>query len=299
MALIVETGGALENAESYASVADADSYARLRNNNGGWINDPASIELVLGAQPVDGETLTIGSKTYTFEAALTDVDGNVAIGGDLATTQANFAAAIDLGPGSGTAYAASMTKNTDVRADSGGFDSDDRLELRARASGTAGNSIAVSETFDAEENFFDGTTLAGGTAHISNKAKEDALRRATEYLDRTYTGQWRGFRFTEEQALDWPRDGAHDNDHYLLDSDAIPEDLKRACFEAAILLISGEDLDPNQTTPGAIKREKVKAGPVESDTEYTNAGAAQQPKWQRVRHYVRNLIESSAFFERA
>lgn len=43
--------------------------------------------------------------------------------------------------------------------------------------------------------------------------KEMALRNATQYLDRYYGGRWRGRKkdLDENQALDWPRVSAYDD----------------------------------------------------------------------------------------
>jgi hypothetical protein len=60
--------------------------------------------------PALWQTVTIGSKVYTFQTVLTSVDGNVFIGASLTATLANLLNAINLGAGSGTAYAAATTK---------------------------------------------------------------------------------------------------------------------------------------------------------------------------------------------
>lgn len=65
--------------------------------------------LTLSANAGDTETVTIGSKTYTFQATLTNVDGNVKIGANAAATIANLVAAINLDPGAGTTFATAMT----------------------------------------------------------------------------------------------------------------------------------------------------------------------------------------------
>jgi len=67
--------------------------------------------LTLTGQPADTQTVTIASKVYTFQAVLTDVDGNVLIGGSASETIDNLIAAINLGTGAGTLYAAAMTAN--------------------------------------------------------------------------------------------------------------------------------------------------------------------------------------------
>ncbi|MDF1685357.1 MAG: hypothetical protein P1U50_01095 [Parvibaculaceae bacterium] len=109
-----------------------------------------------------------------------------------------------------------------------------------------------------------GLSLTGDT-----DAQEANIRRATQYLDREYT--WRGYRTNETQALKWPRvisDG--DEDGYSIDSDTIPQAIKDACAEIAYLYNSGVDLLAVDTS-GPVKRSKVKAGPVESETEYLSS----------------------------
>lgn len=60
--------------------------------------------LTAAANVADTETVTIGGKVYTFQATLTNVDGNVKVGADAATSLANLHAAINLGSGAGTAF---------------------------------------------------------------------------------------------------------------------------------------------------------------------------------------------------
>ena len=65
----------------------------------------------LAANVSDADTVTIGAKVYTYEDELTDVDGNVHIGGTASATLDNLIDAINLGAGAGTDYATSMTAN--------------------------------------------------------------------------------------------------------------------------------------------------------------------------------------------
>jgi len=65
--------------------------------------------LTLGANPSDTNTVVIGAKTYTFQTTLTNVDGNVLIGGDASESIDNLIAAINLASGAGTTYATAMT----------------------------------------------------------------------------------------------------------------------------------------------------------------------------------------------
>ena len=121
--------------------------------------------------PINGETVTVDGKTYTFQTVLTDVDGNVAIGGSLAQAKLNLVAAISAqagGAGAGTQYAASMTPHPSVLiAD---FSGDDAV-LTARESGTGGNLIATTETLS--NGVFDAATLGTTTDGASYWISDD------------------------------------------------------------------------------------------------------------------------------
>jgi hypothetical protein len=90
----------------------------------------------------DTETVTV-AKTYTLQTTLTNVDGNVLIGANAAATLANLVAAITLGAGAGTTYAAAMTANPSVTA---GVQSSTLMRVRALTAGAGGNAIACTET---------------------------------------------------------------------------------------------------------------------------------------------------------
>lgn len=109
-----------------------------------------------------------------------------------------------------------------------------------------------------------GLTLTGTDAE-----KEAALRRAAAYMDAAYV--WKGLRASEAQARAWPRaDAGYDSDGYGIDADTIPAKVKAAQCEIAIAHLAGTDLWATQTT-GAVSRKRVKAGPVETETEYQGA----------------------------
>lgn len=70
--------------------------------------------LTLTGQPLDGETVTIGAKIYTYQTVLTNVDGNVLIGTDAGDSLDNLASAMNLTTGAGTKYAAATTAHPDA-----------------------------------------------------------------------------------------------------------------------------------------------------------------------------------------
>lgn len=94
--------------------------------------------------------------------------------------------------------------------------------------------------------------VAFATTHHTNRGKSDdwgavddqevALRRATDYIEQTYRGKWSGARWTNEQALDWPRvDVAWpDSPQGFRPYNVIPVELKRACAELALRTAAGD-----------------------------------------------------------
>lgn len=161
-----------------STISGADYYAL----SAVLITDPvdgvrAQGTLTMDTQPSDGDTITIDSKTYTWQATLTDADGNIYIGADLAGAQANLVAAMDLTGTAGTDYAASMTRHPTVNM--AAFAANDAV-LTAKAEGTAGNSIATTETFTAGTNVFDAATLGTTTAGVNHVAATVSRQRLTD-----------------------------------------------------------------------------------------------------------------------
>lgn len=101
----------------------APTAARIHSFVSGSASDTCGVgTLTLTGDPLDTETVTIGTKVYTFQTVLTDVDGNVLIGATASDSIDNLIAAINLGAGAGTLYAASMTAGSDVVAEAGAGD---------------------------------------------------------------------------------------------------------------------------------------------------------------------------------
>ncbi len=136
-----------------------------------WPAIKAQGSLTLQNQPTNGQSITIGLKTYTFQTVLTNADGNILIGASIAQTQANLYAAITLTGIPGTQYASATTLNQDV--DATPFSSN-ILVLTAKVGGTAGNSIATTSTLTAP-NAFDATTLGTTRAGVAQQDAESTF----------------------------------------------------------------------------------------------------------------------------
>lgn len=128
---------------------------------------PAFNILTLGANAANNETVTVGTKTgpaaavYTWKTALTGASYEVLIGADAGASLSNLAAAINQGAGSGTVYGTGTLANLDVFAS--GLPTTlpgAQMLVTANVAGTAGNSIASTETM--ANGAWTGATLAGG-----------------------------------------------------------------------------------------------------------------------------------------
>ena len=137
--------------------------------------------VTIAAQPTAGDTVTIDSKTYTFQTApITDVDGNVAIGASLAATQSNLVNAVNgTGTPGTTTYAASTLPNG--YASMSGF-AGNSSTVTADASGAEGNLVAIGAVFTNGANlvvttnpgFLDGGQTSAWTSEAINVAQTSA-----------------------------------------------------------------------------------------------------------------------------
>lgn len=103
----------------------------------------ATSELTVTGNFNDTETVTIDGTVYTFQAVLTDVDGNVLIGGSAQASLTNLFNAINLTGTAGTDYAASMTLHATFTCTNSDAT---QLMVAHKDGGTTGNGKTMSET---------------------------------------------------------------------------------------------------------------------------------------------------------
>lgn len=142
--------------DTYEFCADSDQIVSAPGNI------PVDIEanttkatgtLTVDTKPTAGDTMTIGTRKYTFVAvAAGDADGEIEVGADKAGAQANIVAAINGTDGHNTAH-------PDVTAAAFAADA---CVITAKIGGTKGNSIATTETFTANSNIFAAAELGTG-----------------------------------------------------------------------------------------------------------------------------------------
>lgn len=147
----------IAGSDVYEFLADAAQTKTAPGNIAVDIQDHAAKAtrvLTVDTKPTSGDTMTIGTRVYTFVPVGTANGNNeISIGADLAAAQVNIVAAINGSDGVNV-------PNTQVRAADFAANA---CTLTALVGGTAANAIATTETFTAGTNVFAGATMTGGT----------------------------------------------------------------------------------------------------------------------------------------
>jgi hypothetical protein len=107
----------------------------------------------------------------------------------------------------------------------------------------------------------------------TQKAKESALIKATDYIEMRFSQHWIGSPVAADQSLSWPRleTVGYDN--------SVPEKLKRAACEYALrALTSALAPDPVISDTGfSVVTTKEVVGPIEQSYEVVGGGNKTQP----------------------
>lgn len=149
-------------------------------------------------------------------------------------------------------------------------------------------------------------TLAGALAYHADRgnvawvSSSDPLRtaalvRATMFVD-SYRSRFPGYKAARRaQTLEWPRFDAYDAAGEHIASDAVPIEIEHATYEAALReLASPGSLAPD-LTPG-VRRKKVKAGPVETETEYAGGGFNAAKSYSVIEGILSGLLGARSAF---
>lgn len=113
-----------------------------------------------------------------------------------------------------------------------------------------GSNVAGAESYEsvASADTYHANRGNAAWAALTTTAKEQALRKATDYMTQAYRLRWDGCRTNSTQALDWPRSLVEIKDtNYIgsyVDQNTIPIEIKKACCELASMSLDG-DLAPN------------------------------------------------------
>jgi len=122
------------------------------------------------------------------------------------------------------------------------------------------NSYASAATADA---YFSDRGVSSWTG--SSTIKEQALVRATDYIERMFGSRFIGYPFVDTQALSFPRVIAYETE--------MPVAVVRACCEYALRALSAKLMpDPKQDASGfPIRLKKTVVGPIETSLEFLSS----------------------------
>lgn len=101
---------------------------------------------------------------------------------------------------------------------------------------------------------------------------EEALVRATDYIETNYGLSFKGIQLTSAQALSWPRSYVYDRRGCLIEG--IPVKLKQATFQYAKRALTADlQPDPEVDSTGQLVLEKEEeVGPLKERTKYSESG---------------------------
>jgi len=105
--------------------------------------------------------------------------------------------------------------------------------------------------------------------------KETALIKAQRFITQCYRGSWKGRRYTETQALDWPRNDVWDQDGYLVSYSTIPAALKEAQVELAVRALTAALVSDLTTSDVGIGSESSSVGSVSYSVTFMGGKATQ------------------------
>lgn len=138
---------------------------------------------------------------------------------------------------------------------------------------------------------------------------ESLLRKGTAYLENQYRGRWKGYRTEQAQALAWPRIGSGgdsrlraqgdtfavygivDLDGFEIPTNAIPQQIKDAQCEVALLTFAGVSMEPRLERGGMIKSIGKSVGPLRKDITYMD-GAPAVDRFLAIEGLLRGLVNS-------
>lgn len=119
-----------------------------------------------------------------------------------------------------------------------------------------------------------GNALTGSTTQL-----EQAIVRATDYIDRRFNFVGKKRMASPEQTTAWPRIGARDADsHYQA---GIPLAVKDACAEYALRALQASLMpDPDRDSTGVAIQAKIEqVGPIHEATHYVVGASFTLPKY--------------------
>jgi hypothetical protein len=121
------------------------------------------------------------------------------------------------------------------------------------------------------------------------EAKQEALRRASQFLDLKFGTLWMGVRATATQLLDWPRTGAVDRDGRAIVG--VPVRIVQATCEMALRHVQSPStafLQDVAAGSGTVTSDSVTIGPLSTSKSYSST-----PSLQTEYEIVRRMLQTA------
>lgn len=155
-----------------------------------------------------------------------------------------------------------------------------------------GAGLADAESYASVAEFKAYAALVGldyTTPAYTDQQIEQALRRATTWLDAKYRDQFQGMWTFSTQALEWPRSGVLYR-RSGVDAYSIPAKLKNALCEAAWRELTLSDGLSPDVTGDAIKRDRV----GDAETEFRAGSVGARPWIPIIDDLLSGLLKGTA-----
>lgn len=157
-----------------------------------------------------------------------------------------------------------------------------------------GSGLSDANSYITVQEFTDFHTDRGtfASGDFSTTEIQQGAVNATDYLEKRFGRNFRGYRQSQSQSLEWPRIDAADNDDNLMNGpDEIPRNLKKGCSEYALLALQlarnlapppvqeFATIDPeagttDSTGAGRLTKTSAKVGPIEESNSYDSSESA-------------------------
>jgi hypothetical protein len=172
------------------------------------------------------------------------------------------------------------------------------------ASSTATSYVSVADADTYIANYVRSDTAWTGLADAD---KQDVLVEATQSVELLYGGRFIGSKYTEAQALAFPRSGVV-LDGFSISTDIIPDNVQNAVIEMAWRHLADDGPDstsgdstgiiPDLDNAGDVSAESVSVGSVKTSTEYLG-GKGNIKRYRKVDLLLRPLLKGKHRLERA
>ena len=207
---------------------------------------------------------------------------------------------VSMGSSWSTLFANEAPTVSSAPEDAGG---DDGLDDGGGSGGGALASAFEVETGSASETSNSYASVAQGDSYYTalgsvywidatEAEKQQALRRATAFIDDKLRGRWKGQAYDENQSLAWPRSYVYNAEGFLIDWDAVPILLIQSTLEIAELHLGGIDLAPNvEAGESGVTGKKVKIDVITIEDRYSDGRSANtQPSFTTALRKLSGLI---------